>query len=162
MKTLLRSCFPCFPCFPFFGMEDFKLKKRCFDWIYNESFLVSGLLALFVISDVSSSEKKTISLAEQNFISGQSSVVGCLQSWRYEKQQDHAEAWWVWFWLPSRLVPPMTLGVDKNDKIYATLMAEKWNWIVEIACQTLVFETAVIEEGIENITWALSIKQTPY
>ena len=39
--------------------------------------------------------------------------------------------------------------------------AEKWNWIVEIACQTLVFETAVIEEGIEHITWALSIKQTP-
>lgn len=64
-------------------------------------------------------QKKTISLAEQNFISGQSSVVGCLQSWRYEKQQDHAEAWWVWFWLPSRLVPPMTLGVEKIHDIHA-------------------------------------------
>ena len=109
-------------------------------------------------------QKKTIGLAEQNFISGQSSVVGCLQSWRYEKQQGHAEAWWVWFWLPSRLVPPFsTLGVEKIHDIHAPRKrAEKWNWIVEIACRTLVFETAVIEEGIENITWALSIKQTPY
>ena len=53
-----------------------------------------------------------------------------------------------------------------EDSWYScTADGEKWNWIVEIACQTLVFETAVsavIEEGLENITWALSIKQTPY
>ena len=55
-----------------FGMEDFKLKKRwCpIDYCLLRASWFSGPLALFVISDVTSSEKKMTSLAEQNFISG--------------------------------------------------------------------------------------------